>query len=71
MKWLQNNPLGVIPAAILFGAMAAGAGTMQLEADVPQKVILIIQGLVIFFVAAEQIAQFILRPLRRGEVEGS
>lgn len=67
----KNNPLGVIPAAILFGALSAGAGTMQLEADVPQKVILIIQGLVIFFVAAEQIALFILRPLRRGGVEGA
>ncbi len=66
----KNNPLGIIPAAILFGALSAGAGTMQLEADVPQKVILIIQGLVIFLVAAEQLAHLILRPFRRGEVEG-
>lgn len=66
----KKNPLGVIPAAILFGALSSGAGTMQLEADVPQKVILIIQGLIIFLVAAEQLAHYILRPFRRGEAEG-
>lgn len=67
----KRNPLGVIPAAILFGALSAGAGTMQLEADVPQKVILIIQGLIIFFVAAEQLAHYILRPFMHREVEGA
>lgn len=67
----KNNPLGIIPAAILFGALSAGAGTMQLEADVPQKVIFIIQGLVIFLVAAEQLAHLILRPFKRKEVEGA
>ncbi|MDH4140579.1 MAG: ABC transporter permease, partial [Coriobacteriia bacterium] len=42
----KNNPLGVIAAALLFGALSAGAGPMQLRADVPQKVILIIQAIV-------------------------
>jgi len=51
----KNHPIGVIPAAILFGALSAGAGTMQLEAEVPQKIILIIQALVIFFVAADEV----------------
>ena len=57
----KNHPLGVIPAALLFGALSAGAGTMQLEADVPQKIILIIQALVIFFVAAEEIILWFIR----------
>jgi ABC-type uncharacterized transport system permease subunit len=57
----KNHPLGVIPAALLFGALSAGAGTMQLEADVPQKIILIIQALVIFFVAAEEIVLWFIR----------
>jgi ABC-type uncharacterized transport system permease subunit len=56
----KNNPLGVIPAAILFGALSAGAGTMQLEAGVPQKIVLIIQGLVILFVASEGVIRMII-----------
>jgi general nucleoside transport system permease protein len=51
----KNNPLGVIAAALLFGAMDAGAGTMQLEAGVSQKVISIIQAVIIFAIAAETI----------------
>lgn len=57
----KNHPLGVIPAAVLFGALAAGAGTMQFQADVPQKIISIIQALVIFFVAAEEIVLWFVR----------
>ncbi|MDP2182473.1 MAG: ABC transporter permease [Actinomycetota bacterium] len=65
----KNNPIGVIPAALLFGALSAGAGTMQLEAHVPQKIILIIQALVIFFVAAEEIVMWFIRR-RQKEVVG-
>jgi simple sugar transport system permease protein len=57
----KNHPLGVIPAAILFGALTAGAGTMQLEAHVPQKIILIIQALIIFLVAAEEIVTWFIK----------
>jgi len=65
----KNHPIGVIPAAILFGALSAGAGTMQLEAEVPQKVIFIIQALIIFFVAAEAIARWIVRFTRKEAIE--
>jgi simple sugar transport system permease protein len=57
----KNDPVGIVLAAILFGALNAGAGTMQLEADVPQKIILIVQGLVIFFVAAETIINVFIK----------
>ncbi len=67
----KNNPLGIIPAAILFGALSAGAGTMQMEAGVPQKVIFIIQALIIFLVAAEQLAKWILAPFNKEEVENA
>jgi ABC-type uncharacterized transport system permease subunit len=56
----KNNPLGVIFAAILFGALSAGSGTMQLLADVPSKLIFIIQALIIFLVAAEQLAKWLI-----------
>ncbi|TDB38966.1 MAG: ABC transporter permease [Actinobacteria bacterium] len=57
----KNHPIAVIPAALLFGALSAGAGTMQLMADVPQKIILIVQALVIFFVAAEGIVTYFVK----------
>lgn len=57
----KNHPIAVIPAALLFGALSAGAGTMQLMADVPQKIILIVQALVIFFVAAEGIITYFVK----------
>ncbi len=63
----KNNPIAVIPAAILFGALSAGSSLMQLEANVPIKVVSIIQGLIIFFVATEPfVSKWIAR--RRKEV---
>lgn len=60
----KNNPFGVIAAAILFGALSAGAGTMQLEAGVSQKVITIIQGTIIFLVGAETIVTWAVARVR-------
>ncbi|MEN6430143.1 MAG: ABC transporter permease, partial [Coriobacteriales bacterium] len=57
----KKNPLGVIPAALLFGALSAGSGLMQLEADVPQKIISIIQAVVIFLIAAESVIQWFIK----------
>jgi simple sugar transport system permease protein len=57
----KKNPIAVIFAALLFGALSAGAGTMQLEADVPQKIITIIQALIIFFVGAETIITWLIK----------
>jgi simple sugar transport system permease protein len=61
----KNNPIGVLAAALLFGGLSAGAGTMQLEAGVSQKVITIIQGTIIFLVGAETIVSWALLRLRR------
>ena len=60
----KNNPFGVIAAAILFGSLSAGAGTMQLQADVSQKVITIIQGTIIFLVGAETIVTWAVGRVR-------
>ncbi|MHB1341612.1 MAG: ABC transporter permease [Coriobacteriia bacterium] len=57
----KKNPLGVVPAALLFGALSAGSGLMQLEAGVPQKITLIIQALVIFLIAAESVVQWFIK----------
>ncbi len=67
----RNNPLGVLASALLFGALSAGAGTMQLEADVPQKLVLILQAVVIFVVGAESILRRAIRHRRRGVPQGA
>jgi len=61
----KNNPIGVLAAAVLFGSLSAGAGTMQLEAGVSQKVISIIQGTIIFLVGAETIVTWFVAKARR------
>ena len=52
-----NNPPGVVLAALLFAILNTGARGMQNVAGVPQDTVLIIQALVIFFVAAPQIVR--------------
>jgi len=64
----KNHPLAVIPAALLFGALSAGGPAMQLEADVPLKLISIIQALVIFFVAAETVITYFIRKRQKEAV---
>lgn len=56
----KTNPIGTIPAALLIGAMNAGASQMQFDAGVRFQIIDIIQGLILFFVSADMIARKIL-----------
>ncbi|MEE4194597.1 MAG: ABC transporter permease [Anaerolineae bacterium] len=60
------HPLGTIPAALLVGAMKAGANTMQFEAGVAKEIIDVIQSLMLFFVAADMIVRYILRIRKDG-----
>ncbi len=53
------HPLGITLSAFLFGAMDAGARLMQLRARVPIEIITILQGLILMFVAANQIIRSI------------
>ena len=57
----RTNPLGVIPAALLVGAMQAGSSQMQFDADVQSQIIDVIQALILFFVSAEMIVRWIIR----------
>ncbi|MEK6256531.1 MAG: ABC transporter permease [Chloroflexota bacterium] len=49
----KTHPIGNIFAALLIGAMKAGASQMQFSAGVPHEIIDVIQSLILFFVAAE------------------
>lgn len=46
------QPLALLPAALFFGALAAGSSRMQQEADVSYVLVLVIQAVVIFASAA-------------------
>ena len=67
----RANPFAVIPAAILWGALLVGAGTMQLQAGVPSDLVLVVQALVILFVAADAIVRWIFRIRRPREEAGT
>ena len=56
-----SNPIGVIPAAMFWGALRNGAGLMQLNSGISITLINIVQALVIAFVAADQIVRQIYR----------
>jgi general nucleoside transport system permease protein len=57
----RSNPAGVVLAALLFGALRAGATQMQYETQVPGEIISVIQGLILLFVAADAIIRAVYR----------
>ena len=66
----RSDPIGILFAAILFGAFRAGAPLMQIETSVPIEVIDIIQALVILFLAADLIVRRVFR-VRAAKVENT
>jgi len=63
----KSHPLGVVIAALLFGAMKNGATRMQFLAQIPVDVISVIQALILLFVAADAIIRFIYRVKHRDQ----
>jgi simple sugar transport system permease protein len=57
----RAHPVGILLAALLFGAMRAGAPGMQITAKVPVEIIEVIQGLILLFLAAEVVIRRLLR----------
>ena len=65
----RANPFAVVPAAILWGALLTGAGTMQLQAGVSSDLVFVVQALVILFVAADVIVRWIFRIRRPRDID--
>ena len=57
----RATPTGTIFAALLFGALRAGGLTMQASTETPLDVVLVIQALVVLFVAAPALVKSIFR----------
>jgi len=49
----RNSALGIMLAAILFGALATSGATIQLFSDVPIEIVNVVQGLVMIFAVAK------------------
>jgi ABC-type uncharacterized transport system permease subunit len=65
----RNNPYGVLAAGILFGGLRAGAVTMQANQGVPIDIVLVVQSLIVLFIAAPPLVRSMFRI--RAEKEGS
>ena len=64
----RANPFAVVPAAILWGSMLAGAPLMQQETGLSIDIVRIVQALVLLFVAADVIVRTVFR--MRTKTEG-
>lgn len=66
------NPLGVIAAGILFGALEAGAGAMQRDAGVPAVAVYVVEAVVIVVVLlADAYGRAAMRPAGRAAESGA
>jgi ABC-type uncharacterized transport system permease subunit len=63
----QLDPLGVLISGIFFGALRAGAGTMQRTVNLPSSLVFVVQGTVVFMVASTTILKNLPKHLSRKE----
>jgi simple sugar transport system permease protein len=57
----RANPVGVLGAAFLFGVLKAGATGMQAQTSTPIDIVVVLQALIIMFVAAPALVRAIFR----------
>jgi len=68
----KNNPIGVIPAALLFGFLDRGAQGVQFFARVPKETIVIMQAIIILaIVVAYELMTRYIRIQRKREAEAT
>ena len=56
-----NNPLGVVPAALLFGVLKSGSLAVEFATGVPKQLVGVLRGLIILFVAMPEFFRMIGR----------
>lgn len=57
----RSSPWGTIAAGILFGALRAGGVTMQARTGTPIDIVLVLQALIVLFIAAPPLVRAIFR----------
>ncbi|AHF99377.1 ribose ABC transporter permease [Halostagnicola larsenii XH-48] len=54
-----NNPIGIIPTSLLFGALKSGSLAINFSLGVPTELVEVIQGLIILFIAMPEFFRLI------------
>ncbi|HSK27945.1 MAG TPA: ABC transporter permease [Jiangellales bacterium] len=57
----RGNPVGIVLAGGLFGALRAGGVTMQARTGTPIDIVLVVQSLIVLFIAAPPLVRAIFR----------
>jgi general nucleoside transport system permease protein len=71
----RSHPLTTMLAALLFGGMRAGAGLMQIRAEIPVELVDVLQAVILLFLVASPVLRRVLRasrtaPIAVGPTEG-
>jgi ABC-type uncharacterized transport system permease subunit len=56
-----NNPLAIIPSALIFGLLTVGGDYLQIRAGLSVHIVSIFRALILLFVAAPEIVRYIYR----------
>ncbi|MDO4607234.1 MAG: ABC transporter permease [Bowdeniella nasicola] len=54
----KSTPVGTVLAGLLFGALAAGASTMQASAGIPVDIVQITQAIIVLLIAASEAVRY-------------
>lgn len=57
----RGSPLGIVLSGFLFGALRAGGVTMQARTGTPIDIVLVVQSLIVLFIAAPPLVRAIFR----------
>jgi general nucleoside transport system permease protein len=57
----RTNPIGIVMAALLFGALRAGASLMQIKAGIPVELIDVLQAMILLFLVANPVLRRLLK----------
>ena len=57
----RSEPLGILPAALLFGAMRSGASLMQIQAGIPVELVDVIQATILLVLVATPVLRRLFR----------
>ncbi len=57
----RSRPIGIMWAGLLFGAFKAGGFAMQASENIPVDIVLVVQSLIVLFIAAPPLVRAIFR----------